>query len=141
MVEVLKYVAEQLESASIPYAYGEWMDTVTYPYFVGNYDESEWRYEDNFSGGTFTIDGWSRGSSAKMQLKSAADRIKELFADNIACIESDWEWDPFYFPYGKVEDTASAYFIRYGGTQSIPSGEEGLYRIQITLFVNEWKGE
>ena len=141
MVDLLTYISERMEEINIPYSYGVWQDTVTYPYFVGNYDETEYRYEDNYSGGTFTLNGWARGSSAMMQLKSAADRIKDAFQNKIECVEDSWKWDPFYFPYGKVEDTASAYFIRYGGTQSIPSGEEGLYRIQITLFVNEWKGE
>ena len=123
MVDLLTYIAEQMDAISIPYSYGVWQDAVTYPYFVGNYDETEWRYEDNYSGGTFTLDGWARGSSAMITLVTVADAIKQAF-DNMQAVVDD-----------------HMYFIRYGGTQSIPSGEEGLYRIQITLFVNEWKGE
>lgn len=141
MVDLLTYIAEQMDAISVPYAYGVWQDTVTYPYFVGNYDETEYRYEDACSSGTFTLDGWSRGSSAMIQLKSAVERIKEAFENKIECVEDAWKWDPLYFPFGKVSDTSKTFFIRYGGVQSIPSGEEGLYRVQVTLFVNEWKGE
>lgn len=123
MVDLLTYIAEQMDAISIPYSYGVWQDTVTYPYFVGNYDETEYRYEDNYSGGTFTLNGWARGSSAMITLVTVADTIKQAF-DNAQAVVDD-----------------HTYFIRYGGTQSIPSGEEGLYRIQIILFVNEWKGE
>ena len=123
MVDLLTYISERMEEINIPYSYGVWQDTVTYPYFVGNYDETEYRYEDNYSGGTFTLDGWARGSSAMITLVTVADTIKQAFDDMQAVVDDH------------------TYFIRYGGMQSIPSGEEGLYRIQITLFVNEWKGE
>jgi hypothetical protein len=37
------------------------------------------------------------------------------------------------------EDTA--FYVRYGGSMTVPSGEADLFRISITLYTYEWKGE
>lgn len=121
MVDILGFINDKLSEINIPYEFGEWTATVTYPYFVGSFDETEFRYEDNYTAGTFTLDGWSRDS--KITLMQAADTIKKAFDDLQAVVED------------------RTFFIRYGGAQSIPSGEEGLFRVSITLFTNEWKGE
>lgn len=121
MIELLGFMAEQIEQLSIPYEFGEWTGKVSYPYFVGSYDENEIRLEDGYTGGIFTLDGWSRGS--KIPLVEISDKIKEKFKDLRA-----------------VRD-GTAFFITSPTSQMIPTGEEDLYRISITLTTNEWKGE
>lgn len=121
MIELLGFMAEQIEQLSIPYEFGEWTEKVSYPYFVGSYDENEIRLEDGYTGGIFTLDGWSRGS--KILLVEISDKIKEKFKDL------------------RAVRNGTAFFITSPTSQMIPTGEEDLYRISITLTTNEWKGE
>lgn len=120
MVDILSFISEKLNEIEIPYEFGEWTSTVTYPYFVGSFDETDYRYEDDCTIGTFTLDGWSRES--KITLAEATDKIKEAFAD-----------------LQEVVDDA-CFFIRYGGSMALPSGEADLFHVTITLYTYEWKG-
>ena len=121
-MNIMGFVNGKLEAANVPYEYGEWSSTVTYPYFVGSYADIDYRYEDECTIGQFTIDGWARGSAAKYELIQQQEIMKRLFSDLQEI----------------VDDTC--YFIRYGGFQPIPTGEKELSRIQITLYTYFWKG-
>lgn len=123
MVSILDFINEKLEDAGIPYEFGEWTQPVSYPYFVGSFDESTFRYEDNCTTGTFLIDGWGRGQGAQLALAEASDKIKKVFA-NLQEVQDD-----------------RTFFVYFGGSTPVPSGEEGLFKITITLFTNEWEGE
>lgn len=68
----------------------------------------------------FTLDGWSRGS--KLPLAEINDKLKKAFEDLRAVQEG------------------TAFFITYWNGLMIPTGEEDLFRITITLNTNEWKG-
>ncbi len=121
MVDLLSFIGGKLEEAGIPYEYGEWTQAVSYPYFVGSFMESDYRFEDGCTVGTFTLDGWSRG--AKVVLAEASDRIKAVF-QNLQQIQGN-----------------SLFYVRFGGSLPVPTGEEGLFKVTITLFTYEWKGE
>ena len=121
MVELLQMIGEKLEVAGIPYEYEEWTQPVSYPYFVGSFMESDYRYEDGCTAGTFTLDGWSRG--AKLALLEASDKIKTIFQD-LQEIRED-----------------RLFHVRYGGALPVPTGEDELFKVTITLFTYEWKGE
>lgn len=123
MVNVLGFIAEQLEQIGVPYEFGEWTGKVTYPYFVGSFDETEHRLEDGYTGGVFTLDGWSRGSGGKCQLVEISDKVKKAFEDL------------------RAVQNGSAFFITFNNSLQIPTGEEDLHRITITLNTNEWEGE
>ena len=83
--------------------------------------ETDYRYEDDCTAGTFTLDGWSRGS--KIDLLEISDRIKEAFDDSFNT------------------QANHLYYIRFGGATPAPTGEADLFKITITLFTYEWKGE
>lgn len=123
MVSILGFIDNQLESLAVPYEFGEWTRKVQYPYFVGSFNEIEHRYEDGYTGGIFTIDGWARGKGAKIQLIEMSDKIKERFADLRA-----------------VQD-GTAFFITSPTSLTVPTGEADLYKITITVNTNEWKGD
>lgn len=120
MVDMLGFISDQLDQLGIPYEFGEWTGKVGYPYFVGSFNEIEHRFEDGYTGGVFTLDGWSRGS--KLPLAEINDKIKKMFEDLRA-----------------VQD-GTAFFVTFGNSMMLPTGEEELYRITITLNTNEWKG-
>lgn len=120
MVDLLSFMNEQIEQLEIPYEFGEWTQDLSYPYFVGSFNEAEHRIEDGYTGGVFTLDGWSRGS--KITLAEVNDKLKKAFEDLRA-----------------VRD-GTAFFITYWNALMIPTGEEDLFRITITFNTNEWKG-
>lgn len=123
MINILSYISDQLASIHVPYEFGEWTQAVEYPYFVGDFNENVQRYEDGYTGGVFTLDGWCRGSGSRLKLTEISDKVKEVFDDNRAVIDG------------------SAFFISYGSSMMVPTGEEDLYRITITLDTKEWEGE
>lgn len=61
-LEGLKFISEKLEEADIPYCFEEWTENITYPYFVGEYIESEPVYEDGESESNFILTGTAKGS-------------------------------------------------------------------------------
>lgn len=122
MIDILTYISDQLDSIDIPYEFGEWTQDVSYPYFVGTFTEIEHRYEDGYTGGNMTIDGWARGSGAKLQLAQASDKIKELFDDNRAVVDG------------------AAFLVSFSSSAPVPSGEDDLFRVTISLDTKEWKG-
>lgn len=121
MVDLLGFIGGKLKAAGIPYEFGEWTQTVSYPYFVGYFMESDYRFEDGCTAGTFTLDGWSRGS--KITLAEMSDRIKAIFQD-----------------LQEIQEN-SLFYVRFGGSVSAPTGEDDLFKVTITLFTYEWKGE
>ena len=121
MTDLLELINNKLEQAGIPYEYGEWVSPLRYPYFVGSYDQTDYRYEDNCIEGTFTLNGWNRGS--RLPLLEAADTIRKTFEDL------------------QVVENGQCFFVRYGGATGVPTSDAGLYRITITLYTNQWKGD
>ncbi|MCD8079211.1 MAG: hypothetical protein LUF04_02005 [Bacteroides sp.] len=121
MVGLLSVIADTMAENNIPYEYEEWTQDISYPYFVGIYDETGFIYEDNHTSGAVTIYGWSRDS--RLVLAEYADKIRSLFS-NVQVIADD-----------------CLYFIRYGGSLNEPTDVEGLSKVSITLYVEEWKGE
>lgn len=121
MIKVLSYIDNALKGMGMPYEFGEWSQALRYPYFVGGFTETEHRFEDNYTAGIFEINGWTRES--RMQLMVLADMMKKQFQD-VQAIQDD-----------------TLIHITYDGTQDIPTGEDELYRITITLNVEEWEGE
>lgn len=120
MTEVLAFINSKLEANNIPYEYGIWTKKVIYPYCVGSFTETDYHFEDERSTGVFTLDCWSRDSI--ISLTQIADKVKVLF-DDLQTIEGDY-----------------LFHIRYGGATPIPSGEQGLYKLSITLHTKSWKG-
>ena len=59
----------------------------------------------------------------KLALLEASDKIKTIFQD----LQEIWEDRLFH--------------VRYGGVLPVPTGEDELFKVTITLFTYEWKGE
>lgn len=68
------------------------------------------------------------------------DRIEKAFQDVTGTVESSWEWDTFSLKDGMVDEKCSAFYVTYNTCNEIPTGDEDLYRIMITLNTHEWKG-
>ena len=127
MIEVLMIVQNSMNALGIEYAFGEYAGNaegkVVYPYFVGEYTESEPMTEDGLHEATFMLSGFSRGSW--LTLEEAKERIERYF--NMSS--------------GKTYITArgTGIAVSYAGSMIVPTGDAELKKIQINLDIKEWK--
>lgn len=125
MTEILKLISDELEGAGVPYEFLEWTVPISYPYFVGEYSEMESITESGEFDKTFMLTGFSRGTTARLQLEQMRETILELFPAN----------------EGKIVtlSSGSVAAIFYASAFPVPSGEADLYKIQINLAIKQWK--
>ncbi len=127
MIEVLMVVQNAMNALGIEYAFAEYAvdeeGNVVYPYFVGEYTESEPMTEDGLHEATFLLSGFSRDSW--LTLEEAKERIERYF--NMSS--------------GKTYITArgTGIAISYSGSMIVPTGDAELKKIQINLNIKEWK--
>ncbi len=120
---VLKIISEAMEALGIEYALGVYeADPVVYPYFVGEYQETEPFSESGLQESTFMLNGFSRDTW--LTLEEAKAKIEHYF-NKIS---------------GKIVtvDDGSVVAIFYSNALIVPTGDAELKRIQINLHVKEW---
>lgn len=125
MEEVLNFMNTELERAGVPYEFLEWTQKVTYPYFVGEYNEFEPTSESGEEDKTFILTGFCRGKDARLMLERMRAKIKKAFPAQD----------------GKIAtlDSGSAVAIFYANAFYIQTGEAELSKIQINLTIKLWK--
>lgn len=119
---VLKIVSDAMEALGIAYDFGSYSKPFVYPYFVGEYTETEPMTEDGLQESTFLLTGFSRDSW--LTLENAKERIRDYF-DKVS---------------GRVvmADDGSAVAVFYAYALIVPTGDAELKSIQIQLSVKEW---
>lgn len=125
MKEVLTFINMELEKAGVPYEFLEWTQPVTYPYFVGEYNELNPTVESGECDKNFILTGFSRGKNARLQLEEMREKIETLF--------------PVLNGRIATLDSGSVVAIFYGTSFYVPTGEAELYKIQINLSIKLWK--
>lgn len=118
-----KVVADGMNELGIEYGFGVYANhPIIYPYFVGEYTETESFREDGLQETTFILNGFSRESW--FELEKAADKIREYF-NKVS---------------GKtvIAENGSAVVVFYANSLIIPTGDSELKRIQINLSIKEW---
>ena len=125
MEEVLKYISTELERLGVPYEFLEWTQTVTYPYFIGEYNEFDPTLDRGECDKTFILTGFCRGKDARLQLEKMRGKVESAFPAGD----------------GKIAtlDSGSVVAIFYGSAFYVPTGEAQLYKIQINLSIKLWK--
>lgn len=122
-VNVLNAVSELMTAAGLSYEFGEWSSDIVYPYWTGEYQESEPLNEDGMQESTFILTGWTRGDY--IDLEAEKEKIKELFHP----IDG----------YVVTADDGSAVAIFYAFAMGgIPTGDAKLKKVQVNLTVKEW---
>ena len=120
---VLKIVSNAMKSMGIEYGFGSYgKHPIVYPYFVGEYTESEPMTEDGLQESTFILTGFTRDTW--LTLEDAKERIENYFNKVSGKIVM-------------VED-GSAVAIFYAHSMIVPTGDAELKRIEINLHVKEW---
>mgnify|MGYP001099105784 FL=1 len=121
--QALKIVSDAMAAMGLEYEFGE--DTkkpVRYPYFVGEYTETESLTEDGLQESTVLLTGFSRDSW--LTLEDAKVKIERYFnrvSGNVV-----------------MADDGSAVAIFYAQSLIIPTGDAELKKIQVNLSVKEW---
>lgn len=121
---LLKVVSDGMAELGIEYEFGEYTkEPIVYPYFVGEYTETEPMTEDGLQETTFMLSGFSRGTW--LTLENAKAKIENYFNK----------------VYGKtvMVGDGSAVAVFYGNSLIVPTGDEELKKIQINLQCKEWK--
>ena len=122
--ETLKIIKDAMQDLGLEYSFGGYSGKpVVYPYFVGEYTETESITEDGLQESTFLLTGYSRGSW--LALEDAKDRIENYF-NRVS---------------GKtvITDNGSAVAVFYANSMIVPTADAELKRIQINLDVKEWR--
>lgn len=121
----LAYIGDLLTSMGIPYQYMEWSSyPVPDPYWVGQYSETPSVDE----GGEFQSDFMLTGTTKHkyLELETVKEQIRTAFPET---------------GYTDIMENGWGIMIAYASSFPVPSIEEGVHRIQITLTIKEWKGE
>lgn len=119
-------VSDALSELGIEYGFGVYSGNasgkIVYPYFVGEYTESEALNEDGLQSATFMLTGFHRGTW--LELETAKAKIENYF-NKVS---------------GKtvMADDGSAVIIFYDSALVIPKEDALLKSIQINLSVQEW---
>lgn len=124
-MSVLKVIADEMDALGINYDFEEWKGEPIYPYFTGEYQETESLDEDGEQEVQFILNGFARGINAHADLEEAKNKIKNHFPSiggRLATTES-----------------GSRVAIFYANTLgNLPTGDAELKRIQINLRLKEW---
>ena len=118
--ESLKYINEALTDAGIAYEYERWESDLVYPYFVGEYTESEPENEDGLQESSFIITGTT--NDTWLSLEDAKNTIKKEICNKTAIL-----------PNG------NGLAVYFAGSSKVPTGNERMKRIQINLLIKEWE--
>ena len=113
-----------MTSLGLEYGFGEYSDSpVNYPYFVGEYTETESFNEDGLQESNILLVGFSRGSW--LDLENAKEKIENYF-NQVG---------------GKtvIADNGSAVAVFYSHSLIVPTVDAELKSIHINLNVKEWK--
>ena len=118
--ESLAFINDILTEADINYEFMEWTSDAVYPYWVGEYTESEPLNEDGMQESTFMITGTTNGSWLSLEEAKAT-------------IESNLCNQTVILPNG------NGLTVFYSGSLVVPTGNEKMKRMQINLLIKEWK--
>ena len=123
-IAALKMVSDGMDALGLEYGFGTYEgNPIVYPYWVGEYQESESLTEDGLQETTFMLNGFSRESW--IDLESAKEAIENYF-DEVSGLTL-------------IAENGNGICISYAGALIVPTGEAELKRIQINLRIQEWK--
>lgn len=123
-IAALKVISDGMEALNLAYGFGVYSgNPVVYPYFVGEYTETEPTTEDGLQETSFLLTGFSRESW--LALEQAKEKIENYF-NKVS---------------GKtvITDNGSAVAVFYANALIVPTGDAELKRMQINLAIKEWK--
>lgn len=122
--ETLKFIADAMAAADIPYDFEEFDGEVTDRYWVGEYQENEPLNESGQEECQFILTGTANSAAV---LEADKQTIKQLFPSVVGNVQ-------------KLEN-GSRIAIFYANAMPIETGNYLHRRMQINLSIKEWIGE
>lgn len=122
--DVLKIISDSMLDMGLAYEFMEWGEKTVYPYFTGEYQESESMNEDGMQETSFILTGHSRGQGSWLLLEEAKEKIKKYFPKTIGKLVTT--------------DSGSVVAVFYAYSLPIATVVGGLGKIQINLTIKEW---
>ncbi len=119
--EILAYLNHAFLDIGINYSFMRKNGKVSYPYFVGDYIESQEATESGEMRVTFNLNGWTKGSW--MELETIKQKLANKFRHFTGMVDG----------YGVL--------IMYSNSTPIPVEDSELKRIQIVFEVHIWRNE
>jgi len=124
MEEILTVINSEMEGLELNYEFERMTQSPPkYPYWVGDYTESEPITEDGEESFTFFLNGFARGNVSSLEIERT--KIKNYFKHGISVFT----------------ESGVAVSISFGGSFSTPLEENDLKKCQITLQIKIWKGQ
>lgn len=123
MEEVLSFIDTELSKIGVPYEFLQWTQPVSYPYFVGEYNETEPTNESGELDKMFILTGFCRGRDARLRLEENRQKIEDAFLEGMTA----------------TLNSGSVVAVFYCNAFYIPTGEAELFKIQINLSIKLWK--
>lgn len=118
--EALEYITNLLKKeAKINYKFLEWKGKITYPYFVGEYQESEALNENGMQDVLFILNGFTRNEW--LELEQAKATIEKVVNKR------------------GILPNGNGIAIMYSNSLVVPTGENELKRMEIRLKIKEWR--
>lgn len=122
---MLKLISDAMSVLNLEYGFGTYKGNskgkIVYPYFVGEYIETEGFTEDGLQEYTFMLTGFHRGDY--IRLEEAREQIENYFTRAGT----------------SFSEGGSVTVIMYANSFPVPKEDAELKSIQINLRVNEWK--
>ena len=87
MNDILSIFNEEMQKLGIQYYFmNNTSESVTYPYFTGEFSENGYQFSNDMSEGTILLEGWTRGSY--IELIDLVEKIKNHF-NNLQIVTDD----------------------------------------------------
>lgn len=81
--EILKIISDSMESLGLNYEFMEWTSEIRYPYFVGEYGETQQSTEDGLQESSFILTGYTSGTGYLNVILPKAKQISMVYIDLI----------------------------------------------------------
>lgn len=115
-------VANIMKELEINYSFMTWDKDIVYPYFTGEYQESDMINENGMQDSTFILNGFTRNSW--LELFQSKIKIQNYFNNTSKAV---------------IAEDSSAVAVSYLSSNVIDTGDAELKRIEIKLNIKEWR--
>lgn len=123
-MSVLGALDVALSALGISYEFGEWSDTnVPQTYWTGEYFEEPNDVESGLISTEFVLTGVTRGKFSNLEME------KELIRRN------------FQHGFRFIMVDGTGVHVAYNNATMIPTDDENLHRIEVSLDVKQWRAE
>lgn len=119
-VGTLSYIDSLLSEADIAYSFSRWNGEPEFPYWIGEYSETDSMDEDGMTESEFILTGTTEGTW--LELQEEKERIERTLQNRTTIL-----------------DSGIGVCIGFERALVVPTESEQLKRIQINLSVKEWR--